>query len=740
MYNLQNNLGLPSLPLGRMLTSILPFLAVATPAALLAGDVSNTATVTVGGGAIDADTADNTATDADVFLVDIVATPDIVSGVNGNTGQDDVINVFDNDTVDGDTATPTNSTVEIAPGSSLPPGITFDPTTGVVGVEPGTGTGDYSFDYQICQIDAPDNCEITTVTIEVEAPNSELSGTVYTDEDGDRELDDNDTRLGDWTVELYEGDTLVGTVITEPDGSYQFTGLSGGTEYTIQFRDPETGVVYERIEDIQLDIASSLPDQNLPIDPSGIVYDSITREAVSGAVLTLVDRNGNPLPEDCYIDASQNNQTTGSSGSYRFDIVPGAAAACPVGETDYAIRVTPPAGYSFVSTILPPAAGPLDPTGSGSPYLVGSDGNIPIESDPTYYINFRLQSGDPDIIFNHLPLDPFLSRDGLIVTKTSTRRSASTGDLVPYEITVRNEEAFRRADVDVIDVLPAGMTYVTGTARVNGVAVEPELTNGNRELVWTDQVIPPNSSVTYELVLLVGAGITEGQRVNTGLAENGLDGTEISNRGTATIQIVPSTVFDCAELIGQVFEDYDGDGYQDDGEPGVPAMRLATVNGELITTDEHGRYHITCAAVPDARIGSNYVLRLDERTLPQGYALTTDNPRSIRLTRGKMSELNFGIAEADLVSLRVEPHAFAADGSLNADVVARMRAIASGDPQALVVRATYQIAAGDSPEVIQSRLATISQTLEVIFAEGWDGPDPTIQVDAASALPGERGE
>jgi large repetitive protein len=103
-------------------------------------------------------------------------------------------------------------------------------------------------------------------------------------------------------------------------------------------------------------------------------------------------------------------------------------------------------------------------------------------------------------------------------------------------------------------------------------------------------------------------------------------------------------VFDCSELLGKVFEDADRDGYQDENEPGVPGVRLVTVNGQLITTDAFGRYHIACAAVPDARIGSNFVLKLDSRTLPLGWDVTTDNPRSIRLTRGKFGELNFGVA------------------------------------------------------------------------------------------------
>lgn len=634
------NSGSPGLPFARMLTSILPFLTVATPGVLLATDVSNTASVTVTGETIETDPGNNIVEDRDTLI----------------------------------------------------------------------------------------------------KPDSVLSGTVYMDIDGNRQIGQNEPRLGGWIIEVRDGDKPVATARSETDGSYSVTGLTGGVSYTILFRDPETGVVYNAIHAARLEVASSLPDQNLPIDPSGVIYDSVTRAPLAGAVATLVDRNGIPLPDACYIDASQSNQVSGSTGNYRFDLVPGADPACPIGESDYVIRIIPPAGYSFTSTILPPQAFPLNPTGEASPVRVGNSMFAPVGADPVYYVSFRLQSGDPDIIYNHLPLDPFLSRDGLIVTKTSPRRSASTGDLVPYEITVRNEEPHRRAGVDVIDVLPPGMTYVTGSARVNGVAAEPEFGNGNRELVWSRQVIPPNGSVTYELVLVVGAGITEGRVVNTGLAENGVDGSEISNRGTATVSILPSTVFDCAELIGQVFQDYNGNGYQDDGEPGVPSMRLATVNGELITTDEYGRYHIACAAVPDARIGSNYVLRLDERTLPQGWYLTTDNPRSVRLTRGVMSELNFGVARSDLVTLAIDERAFSTDGSLTPDVVERLQKLAEGDKTGMVIRATYTIGDRDNQQAVEARINAIRAKLKAVFAEGWDGPAPIIQVDAISARPAGTGE
>ena len=50
-------------------------------------------------------------------------------------------------------------------------------------------------------------------------------------------------------------------------------------------------------------------------------------------------------------------------------------------------------------------------------------------------------------------------------------------------------------------------------------------------------------------------------------------------------------------------------------------------------------------------IGSNFIVKLDPRTLPTGYRVTTENPRKVRLTRGKMVKLNFGAAITRLVKL-----------------------------------------------------------------------------------------
>jgi hypothetical protein len=117
-------------------------------------------------------------------------------------------------------------------------------------------------------------------------------------------------------------------------------------------------------------------------------------------------------------------------------------------------------------------------------------------------------------------------------------------------------------------------------------------------------------------------------------------------------------VFDCGEIIGKVFDDQNRDGYQNDGETGLPGVRVATVRGKLITTDKFGRFHVACADIPDQKIGSNFIMKLDTRTLPTGYRMTTENPRVVRLTRGKITKLNFGASISRVVRIDLNAKAF----------------------------------------------------------------------------------
>ena len=155
-------------------------------------------------------------------------------------------------------------------------------------------------------------------------------------------------------------------------------------------------------------------------------------------------------------------------------------------------------------------------------------------------------------------------------------------------------------------------------------------------------------------------------------------------------------------------------GYPDDGEPGLPAVRLATVNGDIITTDQYGRYHIPCATIADRERGSNFLLKADTRTLPLGYHTTTENPRVVRATRGKFVKINFGAAHRP--KLRID--LFAADfddatGTLQTSASQRIGALLSEAQQSDRAVLIYH---ADDLEHVNHAQANLKTVLEMIKA------------------------
>ena len=597
----------------------------------------------------------------EVEAAPIEAVADEVSGIDSTTGGTNVVNVLDGDTLNGSPATVDTVTVTPAPGTTLPTGITLNPD-GSIDVAPETPEGTYIIEYQICEILNPTNCSISTVTIVVNPPFAVLSGVVFLDSNSNGQQDSDDPVFDEWIVRvLDEKGNVVAEIITDENGYYE-TELPFGN-FTVEFINPENNTVYAS-NDITVDSSTKLPNEdisvivNLPIDPSGVIYDSITREPIEGTEVSFVDASGNPLPPVCFIDPSQQNQVTDSMGMYRFDLVPGADAACPIGQTDYRIIFDAPESHLDTnSSVIGVQPGFLStPAGTG-PFLVAPFATAPQNGDDTtYYLGFTLGTGSRDVINNHIPLDPItLVRSPLDIVKSSPRRDVNFGDLVPYTITVTNTEDIPRVDLDIIDFTPPGFKYVEDTSRLDGIEVDPEI-NG-RELILNDFDFAANETKTWTMIMVVGAGVSDGIYTNQAYVRDPL-GTEVSDRAEAVVRVTPDPLFDCSELIGKVFDDKNKDGYQNEGEPGMAGVRLATAKGLLVTTDNKGRYHIACAAIPNGQIGSNFILKVDERTLPTGYHLTSENPRVVRLTRGKLSKANFGTALENIMTLDVTDAAF----------------------------------------------------------------------------------
>ena len=249
----------------------------------------------------------------------IAASNDTYSGIRSGIGNANAGNVMTNDTLNGVALTPATVVLKVlAPPSN--PGVVLDPATGQVSVDPSVPAGTYTITYELCERLNPTNCAQATVTVTVDPALSSVTGTVFDDRNGNQGLDGGETRRDGWIVEIIRDSVVVATTRTDGSGNYRFDGLLSGGGYSIQFRNPDNNVVYRVIRDVTLANNTVVTDQNLPLDPSGVVYDSITRAPVRNAVVSLLGANGSPLPVVCFLSTTQQSQSTDSTGFYRFDI------------------------------------------------------------------------------------------------------------------------------------------------------------------------------------------------------------------------------------------------------------------------------------------------------------------------------------------------------------------------------------------------------------------------------------
>lgn len=258
---------------------------------------------------------------------------------------------------------------------------------------------------------------------------------------------------------------------------------------------------------------------------------------------------------------------------------------------------------------------------------------------------------DDDVIPGNDPTVTPVQAGAVALSKTAARSEVRRGETVAYTITASN---LGSGPFDVADLMPPGFSYAAGSALVNGAAATPAASGQTLSFA---NVSPVAGAITVKLTLRAGATLSAGEFVNRARLHLNATGALLAS-ASARVSVKEEQVFDCGEIIGRVFDDLNGNGYADDGEPGLPAVRIATVKGLLITTDKNGRFHLSCADVPDATIGSNFLMKLDTRTLPEGYLVTSENPRDVRLTRGKVSKLNFGASRTRGLDLTLSREAF----------------------------------------------------------------------------------
>ncbi|HEX3550915.1 MAG TPA: hypothetical protein VHT53_11090 [Candidatus Elarobacter sp.] len=397
-----------------------------------------------------------------------------------------------------------------------------------------------------------------------------------------------------------------------------------------------------------------------------IVYDGYTGSTgpVNGATLTLRDfatkaivalpQSGSSSssfrsPQDALIgvppgglapnNANRNPFMTGSDGAYSF-VFATAELGTPAQPAQYELDIAAP-GYRdrrIQVTIQPDASGLLyDATLKElDDQMLASPGGFTLVANSVSLSN----------VFGLLGNMPLFVPHPLAVSKTVDRDVASGGDRLMYTLQVGSSGAQFGA-TRVVDTLPSGVAYAPGTARVDGVAVEPQ--RAGRVLTWTFPAMTAQHTITYACVVLpfTAEGATLVNLVDVDAVSNG--GPSVHASATADTRVVAGALGNRIVITGRVFVDVARTGRFGTGDRGVGGVRIYLEDGSSVTTDQYGRF-----TFPSVHPGQ-HVLRVDPASLPSGVRAYDD--RRYDSTRS-LQRLLHGIYDAGLmhdVNFALEP-------------------------------------------------------------------------------------
>jgi uncharacterized repeat protein (TIGR01451 family)/fimbrial isopeptide formation D2 family protein len=515
-----------------------------------------------------------------------------------------------------------------------------------------------------------------------------LRGSVWFDSTSNRTRDASEAGAGNFGVELINAatnqvvsclsgvNTTIGCV-TMPDGRSLFaTNASGNYEaigipvatYLVQFRDGANNIIYGTPVNgssspqstvtvsrdalrVTLGAGDAVLDQSLPLDPSGVVYNSSlgSRAPIPGAVVTFCGPAGfiavtQLVGGSSYTPvAGQPNcaaMTVGALGFYQFLLQPGS----PAGR--YSLAAVAPSFFGPSVVIPPTGTPPLLPPSPGL-FAVQPQSVPPTGAQATtYYLELNLSGGVQDVVHNHIPLDP-LGNARLFVTKSVNQRNAEIGDSVEYTISVLSPDTAVNG-VSVTDRLPTGFRLIPRTVRLNGASVADPAGAPGPQMTFNVGTLAQNvpARISYRVRLGVGSQIGDGVNRASANATGGIT----SNVAQAVVKVTGGVFTSEGCVVGKVFVDCNRNHTQDAGEPGIPGVRFYLEDGTYLISDRDGKYSY-CGLT-----NSTHVLKVDPRTLPDGSRLTTFSNRNVGDAQSVLIDLRSGeLQRADFVEGSCKP-------------------------------------------------------------------------------------
>ena len=431
------------------------------------------------------------------------------------------------------------------------------------------------------------------------------------------------------------------------------------------------GATYVNIATVSADgiSATATTPASVLVGLGNVVYDGYGGGGapVNGAVLTLRD-----FATKAIVTLPQTGSAQGSS-SLRSPLdaligVPAGGLPPNVGNKN-PFTTGADGAYSFVfdqaqlGTVAQPAQYELDISASGyrdrriqvtiSPDASGLLYNVTLRQLDDQLLaapgGFTLIANSVSLsqVFGLLGNLPLFAPHPLAVSKNVDRDVASGGDRLVYTLQVGSQNAQLGATT-VIDTLPAGIVYAPGTARVDGVPVEPK--REGRVLTWTFPSLTAQHTITYACVVMpfTADGATLVNVVDVDASSG--TGARIHGTASADTRVVAGALGNRIVITGRVFVDAAHTGRFREGDKGVPGVRIYLEDGSSVTTDQYGRF-----TFPSVHPGQ-HVLRVDPSSLPAGVRAYDDHrfdsPRSLQrllhglYDAGLMHDVNFALEPA----------------------------------------------------------------------------------------------
>ncbi|MGL5053775.1 MAG: hypothetical protein ACRC5W_09350, partial [Cetobacterium sp.] len=187
----------------------------------------------------------------------------------------------------------------------------------------------------------------------------------------------------------------------------------------------------------------------------------------------------------------------------------------------------------------------------------------------------------------------------ILIEKISKSESASIGDLVKYEVVIKNSIDEKFETIVFTDFLPKGMTLLEESVKVSDAFLLKDISNekGNRidiKLKTNEKYRSVEAEkITY--LARVNVNAKEGKNINTvtAIGKNILGQTFGSNVAIAEVKVDKDNFYDKGIIFGRVYLDLNDDGlYNIDEDIPVSGIKIFLENGDFSITDRYGKYSI----------------------------------------------------------------------------------------------------------------------------------------------------